>query len=113
MIAALFRTPEGSRYDRKVEKDSFSVNMKGLNSTLEESFSLVAGDTVDVSITISSGEVRLSVGKTDREPVYEGVNPEPNSFRISVHEDGDYIFSVSGNKAEGNISFKINKTDPP
>ena len=100
------RPSRGSRYSRRVEKDFFSLDMKPLNCTMEEVFSLNRGDAVDVSIVRVSGEMMISIGVKDRKAVYEGRNPELSSFRVTIPEDGDYLLSVSGNQAEGSISFQ-------
>ena len=101
----------GSRYSRRVEEDFFSLSMDRLNCTMEEPFSLHRGDTVDVRVVRISGELTISIGEKEREPVYEGRNPELRSFRVTIPEDGDYCLSVSGKQAEGSISFQINRTE--
>ena len=101
----------GSRYSRKVEEDFFSLDMERLNCTIEEPFSLKEGDSVDVSIVRVSGELTISIGKKGFEPIYEGRNPEPSSFRVTISEDGDYYLSVSGKHAEGSISFQIDRSE--
>lgn len=100
-----------SRYSRKVEEDFFSLSMERLNCTIEEPFSLKEGDSIDVSVVRISGELTISIGGKDREPIYEGKNPELSSFRVTIPEDGDYFLSVSGKQAEGSISFQINRTE--
>ncbi|MDD6018651.1 MAG: hypothetical protein PUC03_07190 [Clostridiales bacterium] len=95
----------GSRYSRKVEDDFFSPDMERLNCTIEKPFSLKEGDSVDVSIVRVSGELTISIGKKGFEPIYEGRNPEPSSFWVTISEDGDHYLSVSGKQAEGSISF--------
>ena len=104
-------TLRDSRYSRKVEENFFSLSMERLNCAIEEPFSLRKGDTVDVSVARISGELSVSIGKNDRAPIYEGRNPDPTSFRVTIPEDGDYLFSVSGKQAEGTISFQINRTE--
>lgn len=99
-----------SRYSRKVEEDFFSLGMERLNCTIEEPFSLKEGDSIDVTVVRVSGELSISIGEKDREPIYEGKNPELSSFRVSIPEDGDYLLSVSGKQAEGSISFQIART---
>ena len=100
-----------SRYSRKVEKDFFSLGMELLNCTVAEPFSLHKGDAIAVRIVRVSGELTISIGEQDREPVYEGRNPELRSFRVSIPEDGEYLLSVSGKQAEGSISFQIHRAE--
>lgn len=110
-ILLLIRSSGGSLYSRRVEEDFFSLSMERLNCTIEEPFSLNRGDAVDVRIVRVSGELTVSIGEKDREPVYEGRNPGLNSFRVIIPEDGEYFLSVSGKQAEGSISFQIDRAE--
>lgn len=111
MLLPRLWSSDESRYSRKVEENLFSLGMERLNCTIAESFSLHEGDTIDVSVVRISGELSISIAQKDRKPIYEGKNPELDSFRITVPEDGDYLLSVSGKQAEGSISFQINRTE--
>lgn len=82
--------------------------MEQLNCTIKEPFSLKKGDTIDVNVVQISGELSVSIGKENEKPIYEGRNPELSSFRVTMPEDGKNSLSVSGNQAEGSISFQIN-----
>lgn len=97
-----------SRFSRKVEENFFSLDMERLNRTIAETFSMKKGDTIDVSVVRFSCELTISIGQENQEPIYEGRNPELSSFRVTMPEDGKYSLSVSGNQAEGGISFQIN-----
>lgn len=108
LILSRFQKSGGSTYERRVEADLFFLEMKPLNDTLKEIYSLHEGDTIDVSVVLVSGELRISIGQENRKLVYEGKNPESGSFQVTVPEDGDYTISVTGNRAEGSISFRIN-----
>lgn len=100
-----------SRYSRKVEEDVFSLGMERLNCTIAEPFPLHKGDAIDVRVTRISGELTISIGEKDREPIYEGKNTELSSFRVTVPEGGDYLLSVSGKQAKGSIFFQIKRTE--
>lgn len=76
LIFSEFRSSTDSRFTRKVESDSFSVGMELLNDTLEQTFYLQTGDTID-GVQIS-GELCISIGQNSQEPVYAGNNPELN-----------------------------------
>lgn len=97
-----------SRYTRRVEEDFFSLGMEPLNCTIAEPFTLQKGDTIDVSVDRASGDLAITIGQEDRQPIYEGRNPQLGSFRVTVPEDGGYLLSVTGKQAQGNISFQIN-----
>ncbi|MGN1370513.1 MAG: hypothetical protein ACI4WX_16695 [Aristaeellaceae bacterium] len=98
---------DGSTYDRRAEKDFFSLEMKPLNSTLSEPYALHAGDTIQVEIDLRAGELSIFIGQEGKAPVYEGRNPDLTSFRVTIPEDGTYSLSVSGKQAKGSISFRI------
>ena len=100
-----------SRYTRRVEEDFFSLRMEPLNCTIAEPFTLQKGDTIDVSVDRASGDLAITIGQEDRQPIYEGRNPQLGSFRVTVPEDGGYLLSVTGKQAQGNISFQINAAD--
>ena len=100
-----------SRYTRRVEEDLFSLGMEPLNCTIAEFFRLHQGDTIDVSVDRASGDLAITIGQEDRQPIYEGRNPQLGSFRATVPEDGGYLLSVTGKQAQGNISFQINAAD--
>ena len=98
---------DGSTYDRRAEKDFFSLEMKPLNCPLSEPYALHAGDTIQVEIDLRAGELSISIGQEGKAPVYEGHNPDLTSFRVTIPEDGTYSLSVSGKQAKGSISFRI------
>ena len=100
-----------SRYTRRVEEDFFSLGMEPLNCTIAEPFTLQKGDTIDVSVDRASGDLAITIGQEDQQPIYEGRNPQLGSFRVTVPEDGGYLLSVTGKQAQGNISFQINAAD--
>ncbi|MGM9537669.1 MAG: hypothetical protein ACI3VN_04990 [Candidatus Onthomonas sp.] len=109
MILPKIRPSAESKYSRKVEEDFFSLGMEQLNCTIAEPFSLQEGDTIDVSIVHLSGELLLSIGQENQEPIYTGRNPELGSFQVTIPEDGNYLISASGKHAEGSVSFQINR----
>ncbi|MGM9662768.1 MAG: hypothetical protein ACI3WR_06715 [Oscillospiraceae bacterium] len=103
------RPRDGSGYSRRVEEDLFSLGMERLSGTAAESFFLREGDAIRVSSVLLSGEFTLSIGQEGREPIYEGRAPGPGTFQVTVPEDGDYLLSVSGKRAEGSVSFQISR----
>lgn len=100
-----------SRFSRRVGEDLFSLELERLNGTLEEAFSLGEGDSVEVAVTRVSGELALSIGQKNREPVYEGFNPPLPSFQVRIPEEGEYVFSVAGKNAAGSVSFRVIRAD--
>lgn len=96
----------GSEYSSVKNNGSWTVEFHPLNTTLEEEFILNSGDSIAVNSDIISGSIAVKIGKENSTPVYEGNSSELGYFEVTVHEDGVYIISLSGNRAEGDISFR-------
>lgn len=109
VVLMLNPSSSGSTYNRRVEENLFSLDMDPLNCKLEETFYINEGDTVDVGITVSSGEIFILVGEAGENPVYEGNNPTITSFRLNISKAGEYVFAISGVGAVGNVTFQINR----
>lgn len=95
-----------SEYSSVKNNGSWTVEFHPLNTTLEEEFILNSGDSIVVNSDIISGSIAVKIGKENSTPVYEGNSSELGYFAVTVHEDGVYIISLSGNRAEGDISFR-------
>ena len=108
-VVLILNPSSGSTYNRRVEENLFSLDMDPLNCKLEETFYLNEGDSVDVSVTVSSGEIFILVKEAGENPVYEGNNPTITSFRLNISKAGEYVFAVSGVGAVGNVTFQINR----
>lgn len=100
-----------SRFSRQVEEDFFRVEMKGLNGTLAETYSLYAGDTIDVQLVHTAGDITVTIGLEGQRAIYEGRNPQVSCFRVNITEDGNYLLSVTGKQAQGRVCFQINAAD--
>lgn len=109
MIFSVILSSDGSRYSCRVEEDLFSLDMDSFSGTGAETFYLREGDSIDVSAVRISGELSIVIGQVGRQPVYEGNGRGPDSFRVTIQEDGNYLISVSGRHAEGSISFQIKR----
>ena len=111
MIFSGILSSDGSRYSCRVDEDLFLLDMDSFGSTVAETFYLREGDSIDVSAVRISGELSIVIGQVGRQPIYEGNGRGPDSFRVTIPEDGDYIISVTGKHAEGSISFQISKAE--
>ena len=106
------RSGTGSTFSRVTEEDGFSISFGPLNGTQSETFSLREGDRVRVSRALGSGRLSLIVGQEGKNPVYEGNGGDPDSFELKIPQDGVYILTVTGERANGSVSFEIDrKTD--
>ena len=80
LISALIVLPNaisryGSIYSRRVEEDLFLLEMESLNCTIEETFNLQKGDTIDVGAADISGELSCYIGRENNTSIYEGISP--------------------------------------
>lgn len=98
--------PGRSEVTVKREDGLFSLGMTMMNEAQSATFALSAGDAIDVSLVRMGGEVSIRIARDGDAPVYEGRNPELGSFRVSIPSDGDYVITVTGQRAEGSVSFR-------
>lgn len=99
------------RENVRVERDEsgLTVRFDGLNSTVSETYDLCKGDSIDVAVPRCEGEARISITGGNGEAIYTGRTPLPESFRVSIGEDGEYTVSVSGEGACGEVDFSIRR----
>ena len=91
LILSDFRSSTDSRFTQKVESDSFSLGMELLNDTLEETFYLQTGDTIDVDVVHISGELCISFGQKNhyiftKTFCFSGVFPQYETTYHTVHK---------------------------
>ena len=98
-----------SEFTRNVEEDRYSLGCKILNTTLIETYSLKEGDIITVAIDVIKGEFTICIGIKGEEPVYTGNGITCGDFQVNIPKTGDYEISVTGKKAEGSVSFTINR----
>lgn len=100
-----------AKEDVRIERDEsgLSLRFEDLNSTVSETYTLSCGDSIDVAVPRCEGEARISITSENGEAVYTGRTPLPESFRVSIGEDGKYTVSVSGEGACGEVIFSIRR----
>lgn len=91
-------------YDRT--DDSWELTFKPLCTTIEEDFTLKSGDRIAVEPQLDKGKIKIRIAQEGGLPIYEG-NGGIGRFEVTADKDGAYTFSVSGENAYGQISFKI------
>lgn len=85
----------------------FSLGMESTNDTRKETFYLRQGDAIAVSVVYISGELEIAITDSSGNAIYEGNNPELDSFQVNIPKSDEYTISVTGKQAEGSISFQI------
>ncbi len=66
---------------------------------------LSAGDRLQTVIAHQSGQVDVTVGQDGQPPIYRGTAQQNAEFTLTIPESGVYHISVTGHRAEGNVSF--------
>ena len=85
--------------------NSITIEFQILNMTETQEIGLKSGDTVRFDVTRESGQIDIAFGIKDASPDYEGNSVGSGSFTVTVHEDGRYVLSVTGSKAEGCVKL--------
>jgi len=88
------------------EDDLFSLGMSYMNGEQSADFSLEAGDAIEVTVVHISGDLRMRIACGEN-VVYEGHNPEMGQFRVNILTDGEYTITVSGQRADGSVTFRM------
>ncbi len=96
-----------SAYERSVEDDCFTLSCSLLNTTVSEPFTLYTGDQIELTQTVSQGQMTFCVGIAGEEPLYTGNGSAPARSVLTVPADGTYLLSVSGEQAVGEVCFRI------
>lgn len=101
-----------SKYTITDNQDGFTIDADRLNKKVVMEYDLEAGDEIAVSHTSGSGEIYLSIGEPDTEPIFYG-NTFSNLdyFTVTVHKNGHYEILCKGNNAKGQLEISINKGD--
>lgn len=99
-------------FTERIEAGLFSLEMTAMNETRQTAFQMQGSDAIEVSVVHRSGELMIAITDSAGSTVYEGRNPDLESFRVNVRESGDCTVSVTGKRAEGSVSFrKMNREE--
>lgn len=86
----------------------FLLEYKVLNTTKTHEVELKQGDKVEVKIEDQAGSVDIQVTNMDSEKeIYRGDKASSGDFILEIRESGTYLFSVTGKKAKGSVSFLV------
>lgn len=108
-IGVFFYFTKRSVYSVAEEADGFTIVAEQLNTCVEMEYDLKVGDTIAFSHEYEGGEIFISIGEENKDPVFYGNSySEMGDFTIEIHEDGRYRIVCSGRRAKGVIRFAIN-----
>lgn len=87
--------------------DLFQLDFTYMNQNDEHIIYLEKGDILHVDWDINKGQMAVSVGISDKKPIYEGNHIDSKSdFDINVQESGDYVITVQASNAAGTMKFQ-------
>ena len=112
VIAAIFINGKKSVFSVVENENGFTIEAERLNKAVEMEYELKEGDIIEVSHEYEAGQIYISVGMENREPVFYGNSySELEDFSLLIQEDGRYIIKCSGRNAKGTIQFVIKELE--
>lgn len=97
-----------SDYKLQENERGFMIEADRLNKSIVKEYELKKGDSVWVTHESDGGELYISIGKEDEEPIFYGnTYASFDEFSVEIQEDGCYLIKCSGKRARGKIEFNI------
>lgn len=107
-IGALFCFSKRSVYSVSEDTNGFTITAERLNTSVEMEYDLKEGDIIAFSHDYEGGEIFISIGEENKDPVFFGNSySKMGDFTIEIHEDGRYKIECFGRRAKGIIRFVI------
>lgn len=92
-------------------KNKYVLSFSALNKTEKEELYLKKGDSLEVKIELTEGEVSLLISSTKGEEYYKGSELRNEEFTVVAERDGRCRIWVTGEKAKGSLLFKRIKAE--
>ncbi len=90
---------------RALNEDGFSMTYTMLNRQEQAVLHLENGDSLQVQLAHTGGNIDLAVGLEGEAPIYQGTGLDNAAFTLNIHQAGDYTITVTGHKAAGSIAL--------
>ena len=90
---------------KAANEGGFQMDYAVLNREESADLYLDEGDQLEVVIAQTSGDVDVTVGLPEKDPLYRGNRQQNGEFSLPVSEAGTYHISVTGHQAKGSVSF--------
>ena len=87
----------------------FVMDYSILNCTKTHEMKLEKGAKINAVIESQSGSIDILVTDEDGKEIYKGDNASSGKFALNIPKTGTYKFSVTGSKAKGSVSFKVDE----
>lgn len=89
--------------------EQFLIDYSIMNCTKTNDMSLKKGESINTIIDNKSGHLDILITDSEGEKIYKGDDVTSEKFSIEVPKTDTYKISVTGKKAKGNVSFKVDK----
>lgn len=110
VIVLLLFTGCGEDFQHVVNKNitgnTIDYEFKNLNKPIAASLDLEAGDTIEAIMNMKEGSASIKVEGDNKKVPYEGNLMGSNQFTFDITDKGTYTFTLSGDDASGDITFK-------
>lgn len=92
--------------NKNITGNTIDYEFKNLSKPISASLDLKAGDTIETIINIQEGSASIKVEGDNKNVPYEADLIANNQFTFDITDKGSYTFTLSGDHASGDISFK-------
>lgn len=109
-LLVLLLTACGTDFDgsRTGNNKELVMDYKVFNKTDSQDLMVEEGDTIHAEIIVESGSLSFKIQREDAIPVYEAADVSvSDEFDVDIEESGTYTVTVTGEKAEGSVSFTV------
>lgn len=96
-------------FSRTRTSDRYYLHLKPLNDTMEETYSLQAGDAIAVTMEVESGRLDVVIAQKDGDVVYRGNGIQSGAFVLDITETGKYTITVTGDNGRGKLTFEMQR----
>lgn len=90
-------------------RNEFLLVFSYMNRNDEHTIHMRSGDTLKVTYEIKNGRTDVVIGIIGHDPIYRGNDIQTGSFELPIRETGDYIISVTADKASGKTDFSAER----
>lgn len=90
---------------RTTNEAGFQMEYSVLNREETAEIELSEGERLQVQLAHDKGNVDVTIGQKDKEPIYRGTKQENAGFILTIPESGAYSVTVTGHQAKGRVSF--------
>ncbi len=85
------------------DADHYDIEFDVLNTTFTHELVMEAGESLEITVECTSGDIALLIQSGDNEPAYRGNKMDTTNFVVGINEAGTYTISVTGDNAKGHV----------